>query len=206
AGPSREPLDPLRYLSNRSSGKMGYALARAALRRGAAVTLVSGPTALEPPEGVRLVQVTTAAEMRDAVLTAYEECTAVVMAAAVADYRIAGSSKRKIKRTSDPIEIRLEPNPDILKELGGRKDGKVLIGFAAETDDLIANAKKKLQEKNLDMIVANDVTLEGSGFEVDANAATIIDRYDQVESLPLMSKDELSDRIYDHFLALKRRA
>jgi phosphopantothenoylcysteine decarboxylase/phosphopantothenate--cysteine ligase len=205
AGPNREPIDPVRYLSNRSSGKMGYALARAALRRGAEVALVSGPTALEPPAGARTIAVTTAAEMRDAVLKEFAASTAVIMAAAVSDYRPVLSSDKKIKRGKGPIELRLEPNPDILKELGAAKDGKFLIGFAAETDDLTANAALKLRAKNLDMIVANDVASEGSGFDGDTNIATILDRTGASESLPLMSKDELADRIFDHFLALKAK-
>jgi phosphopantothenoylcysteine decarboxylase/phosphopantothenate--cysteine ligase len=203
AGPNREPLDPVRYLSNRSSGKMGYALARAALRRGAEVVLVSGPTALEPPAGVRTIPITTAAEMRAAVLKEFAACTAVVMAAAVADYRPVVSAEKKIKRGKAPIELRLEPNPDIIKELGQNKDGKVLIGFAAETEELTANAAKKLREKNLDIIVANNVAEEGSGFDGDTNIATLLDRTGATRALPLMSKDELADCIYDHFLALK---
>ena len=203
AGPSREPLDPVRYISNRSSGKMGYALARAAVRRGAEVTLVSGPTALECPAGARVIPVTTAAEMRDAVLKEFAQCTAIVMAAAVADYRPVMIAERKMKRGKEPVDLRLEPNPDILKELGEKKDGKVLIGFAAETEELTANAEKKLRAKNLDMIVANNVAEAGSGFDGDTNIATILDHTGAKRSLPLMSKDELADSIYDHFLALK---
>jgi phosphopantothenoylcysteine decarboxylase/phosphopantothenate--cysteine ligase len=203
AGPNREPIDPVRYISNRSSGKMGYALARAALRRGAEVVLVSGPTALDPPAGARFIPVTTAAEMQDAVLKAYPHCTAVVMAAAVTDYRPVAVAAQKIKRSEGPLELRLEPNPDILEALGQKRDGKVLIGFAAETEDLAANAEKKLRKKNLDMIVANNVAESGSGFDGDTNIATIIDRTGARRSLPLMSKDELADRIFDHFLALK---
>jgi phosphopantothenoylcysteine decarboxylase/phosphopantothenate--cysteine ligase len=203
AGPNREPIDPVRYISNRSSGKMGYALARAALRRGAEVVLVSGPTALDPPAGARFIPVTTAAEMQDAVLKAYPHCTAVVMAAAVTDYRPVTVAAQKIKRSEGPLELRLEPNPDILEALGQKRDGKVLIGFAAETEDLAANAEKKLRKKNLDMIVANNVAESGSGFDGDTNIATIIDRTGARRSLPLMSKDELADRIFDHFLALK---
>ena len=205
AGPSREPLDPVRYISNRSSGKMGYALARAALRRGAEVALVSGPTALESPSGARLIPVTTAAEMHAAVLKEYAQCSAVIMAAAVADYHAAKAADRKIKRGIGAIEIRLEPNPDILKELGRNKNGKWLVGFAAETENLSLNAEKKLREKNLDMVIANNVTEEGSGFDGDTNIATIIDRSGTIRSLPLMSKDELADCIYDHYLALKNR-
>jgi phosphopantothenoylcysteine decarboxylase/phosphopantothenate--cysteine ligase len=203
AGPSREPLDPVRYISNRSSGKMGYALARAALRRGAEVVLVSGPSAIEPPSAVRLIPVNTAAEMRRAVLEQFPECTAVIMAAAVADYRPVDASSNKLKRGKAPLDIRLEPNPDILRELGRRKNGKLLVGFAAETEELIVNATRKLHEKNLDLIVANDVTQAGSGFDGDTNIATIVDRSGASDSLSLMTKDELADRIYDHLLALK---
>jgi phosphopantothenoylcysteine decarboxylase/phosphopantothenate--cysteine ligase len=205
AGPNREPLDPVRYLSNRSSGKMGYALARAALRRGAEVALVSGPTALEAPAGARVIHVNTAAEMRDAVLKEFAACTAVIMAAAVADFRPVGGADKKIKRSKGPIELRLEPNPDIVRELGRMKDGKFLVGFAAETEDLTANAARKLRDKNLDMIVANNVTEAGSGFDGDTNVATILDRSNAPRSLPLMTKDELADFIYDHLLALKNK-
>jgi len=193
----------VRYISNRSSGKMGYALARAAGRRGAEVVLVSGPTALDCPSGVRLVSVTTAAEMRDAVVKEFAAATALVMAAAVADYRPVVTADQKIKRGKGPMELRLEPNPDIVEELGHNKNGKVLIGFAAETQDLTANAAKKLRDKNLDMIVANNVAEAGSGFDGDTNIATILDRHGASLSLPLMSKDDLADRIYDHFLAIK---
>ena len=203
AGPSREPLDPVRYISNRSSGKMGYALARAAVRRGAGVVLVSGPSAIEPPSAVRLIPVNTAAEMRRAVLEQFPECTAVIMAAAVADYRPVDASSKKLKRGKAPLDIRLEPNPDILRELGRRKNGKLLVGFAAETEELIVNATRKLHEKNLDLIVANDVTQAGGGFDGDTNIATIVDRSGASDSLSLMTKDELADRIYDHLLALK---
>jgi phosphopantothenoylcysteine decarboxylase/phosphopantothenate--cysteine ligase len=205
AGPNREPLDPVRYLSNRSSGRMGYALARAALRRGAEVFLISGPTELEPPAGVRLISVTTAAEMRGAVLEQLPGCTAVIMAAAVSDYRPVDFANQKMKRGKDPIELRLEPNRDILKEIGARKNGKMVVGFAAETEDLIANAEKKLRDKNLDMIVANNVSETGAGFDVDTNVATILDRNGAVRSLPLMSKDELAEQIFDHLLALKNK-
>jgi phosphopantothenoylcysteine decarboxylase / phosphopantothenate---cysteine ligase len=205
AGPNQEPLDPVRYLSNRSSGKMGYALARAAIRRGAEVALISGPTTLEPPAGARFIPVTTAAEMRHAVLDEFPRCTAVIMAAAVTDYRPADFASKKMKRGRGPIELRLEPNPDILKEIGAKKNGKMLVGFAAETDELVANAKKKLKDKNLDMIVANDVTGAGAGFDVDTNVATILDRGGGVRALPLMSKDELAEQIFDYLLALKSK-
>jgi phosphopantothenoylcysteine decarboxylase/phosphopantothenate--cysteine ligase len=141
--------------------------------------------------------------MRDAVLKEYSQCTAVIMAAAVADYHAAAVAERKIKRGRGPVELRLEPSPDILKELGQNKDGQWLVGFAAETEDLIANAQKKLHEKNLDMVVANNVAEDGSGFDGDTNIATIVDRSGVTRSLPLMSKDDLADCIYDHYLALK---
>ena len=205
AGPNREPLDPVRYLSNRSSGKMGYALARAGLRRGAEVLLISGPTEIDPPVGARLISVTTAAEMREAVLEEFPRSTAVIMAAAVTDYRPVDFANQKIKRGKGPIELRLEPNPDILKEIGARKNGKLLVGFAAETEELMANAEKKLREKNLDIIVANNVTEAGAGFDIDTNVATILDRTGAVRSLPLMSKEALADEVFDHLLALKNK-
>ena len=203
AGPNREPLDPVRYISNRSSGKMGYALARVGARRGGEVTLISGPTSLASPPGVRLISVTTAAEMRQAILEEFPSVTAVLMAAAVADYSPDKLVAKKIKRGDAPIQIRLKPNPDILRELGMKKNGQILIGFAAETEDLIVNAGKKLREKNLDLIVANNVSEEGSGFDVDTNSATILDRRGAVHPLPLMGKEELANRIYDYFVALK---
>jgi phosphopantothenoylcysteine decarboxylase/phosphopantothenate--cysteine ligase len=182
---------------------MGYALARAALRRGAEVTLISGPTALEPPAGARLIPVTTAAEMREAVLNEFPNATAVIMAAAVSDYRPERFEAEKIKKTDAAIQLNLKPNPDILKELGNRKNGQLLVGFAAETNGLLPNAKKKLEEKRLDLIVANDVTQEGSGFDVDTNVATLLDCRGGVHSLQRMSKDELADRIYDLFGQLR---
>ena len=206
AGPTREALDPVRYLSNRSSGKMGYALARSAQRRGAEVVLISGPTGLGSANGVTRIPVTTAAEMRAAALEHFPECTSVIMAAAVADYRPVEFSSSKMKRRQGPLTLRLEPNVDILKELADNNAGKFLVGFAAETEDLVANAQRKLVGKKLDMIVANDVTTEGSGFDGDTNIATIIDRRGNVNSLPLLSKDELADRIFDHLLTLKNQA
>jgi phosphopantothenoylcysteine decarboxylase / phosphopantothenate---cysteine ligase len=206
AGPSRESLDPVRYISNRSSGKMGYALARAALRRGAEVVLVSGPTALEAPAGARVIAVTTALEMRAAALSEFAACTTAIMAAAVADYRPVQAADKKIKKAFAALELYLEPNPDSLRELGAMKDGKFLVGFAAETEDLTDNAKKKLNAKNLDMIVANDVTLEGSGFDGATNIAAILDRSGATRFLPLMTKDELADEILDHMIAFKGKA
>ena len=203
AGPNQEPIDPVRFITNRSSGKMGYALARAAARRGAAVTLVAGPTSLPPPAKARVIAVRTAEEMRAAVLDRFADATAVVMAAAVSDYSPVEAAPKKLKKTAAALRLELKRNPDILQELGIKKDGRLLVGFAAETDNVVANAKKKLREKNLDMIVANDVSAEGSGFEGDTNIATILDRSGNVVTLPLMTKDELADRIFDHMHALK---
>ncbi len=206
AGPSREPLDPVRFISNRSSGKMGYALARAAARRGAQVVLVSGPTALAPPEGVRTVPVVTAEEMREAVLAEFDSATAVFMAAAVADYRPRSTSNSKMKRAGDAIRLDFIPNPDIVAELGDRKRHQIVVGFAAETESLVENARAKLQRKNLDLLVANDITAEGSGFDVDTNAVTLLDRDGTATPLPVMSKDTVADRIYDWFLQYKSRS
>ncbi|OGQ79977.1 MAG: phosphopantothenoylcysteine decarboxylase [Deltaproteobacteria bacterium RIFCSPLOWO2_12_FULL_60_19] len=203
AGPNHEPLDPVRYLGSRSSGKMGYALAQVGLRRGAEVTLVSGPTTLPLPQGAKVVRVGTAAEMRAAVLKEFPQATVVLMAAAVADYRPERIAPHKLKKTETTIHLTLKPNADILKELGAKKNGRMLIGFAAETEELVANAKKKLREKNLDIIVANNVAEEGSGFERDTNIATLLDRTGSVQPLPLMTKEELADRIYDLLLSLK---
>jgi phosphopantothenoylcysteine decarboxylase/phosphopantothenate--cysteine ligase len=203
AGPNQEPIDPVRFITNRSSGKMGYALARAAARRGAAVTLVAGPTALPPPAKARVITVRTAEEMRAAVLDRFPDATAVVMAAAVSDYSPVEAAPKKLKKTAAALRLELKRNPDILQELGIKKDGRLLVGFAAETDNVVANAEKKLREKNLDMIVANDVSAEGSGFEGDTNIATILDRSGNTVTLPLMTKDELADRIIDHMNALK---
>ncbi len=205
AGPSRESLDPVRYISNRSSGKMGYSLARAGARRGAEVTLISGPAALAPPSGVRLISVVTAEEMRQAVLKEYPSATAVIMAAAVTDFRPEKVVAQKIKRGDATLQLNLKPNVDILKELGANKNGKILVGFAAETEELIANARKKLREKNLDLIVANNVTEEGSGFDTDTNVATLVDCNGGTHPLPLMTKEDLADRIYDHFLKIKSK-
>lgn len=197
AGPTRENIDPVRYISNYSSGKMGYAVAQAAADRGADVVLVSGPVSVEAPPGVKLVPVITACEMHDAVMEEFSGCDAVVMAAAVADYRAAEVSGLKIKKNDDEFVVRLEKNPDILKELGSIKGEKILAGFCAETDHLVENALKKVNAKNLDMIVANDVTLEGAGFGTDTNIIKIIRRDGSIIDLPLMSKLAAAHRILD---------
>lgn len=202
AGPTREPLDPVRFLSNRSSGKMGYAIAEAAAARGARVILVSGPTALPAPPGVDVIQVETAQEMRDAVLAKLEVAQVVIKAAAVADYRPTRQADRKLKKDQATPAILLEPTPDILAEVGTRKGNRILVGFAAETDDLVANARKKLQRKNLDLMVANDVRQPGAGFDVDTNLVKILDPSGGVEELPLLPKREVADRILDRIVGL----
>ena len=202
AGATVEAIDPVRYITNRSSGKMGYALARAAARRGGSVVLVSGPTGLKPPLGVRFVGVRSAEEMRTAVLADRAGCDAVIKAAAVADYRPKESFDRKVKKRDADRVLDLVRNPDILAELGceGEKGTCVLVGFAAETEALLENAREKLQKKNVDMIVANDVSRPDAGFDTDTNLVRILHRDGRVEELPLMSKDEVADRILDRIL------
>lgn len=202
AGPTRESIDPVRYISNHSSGKMGYAVARAAHERGADVLLVSGPVGIECPEGVKLVSTATAEEMCKAVLENFGNCDVVVMAAAVADYRPAEVSGTKIKKNDDEMVLRLVKTPDILKKLGTIKGNRILVGFSAETDHLMDNAAKKLESKNLDMIVANDVTMEGAGFGTDTNIIKMIKRDGTVIDLPLMSKLEAAHRILDEVRGL----
>ena len=202
AGPTREPLDPVRYISNRSSGKMGYAIAEAAARRGARVILVSGPTALDPPREAQVVHVETAQEMYEAVLSHLEPVTVVIKAAAVADYRPKQVARQKIKKDERVPEVTLESTPDILAEVGKRKGRRILVGFAAETHDLVANAGKKLQRKNLDLMVANDVSQPGAGFDGDTNLVKILDAKGGVEELPLQSKGSVADRILDRVVQL----
>lgn len=203
AGANAEPIDPVRFITNRSTGKMGYAMARVAWRRGAEVTLVSGPTSLLPPRGVRFLSVRTAREMQQAVMSHYAQATIVVAAAAVADYRPAHVASQKLKKQEGNFTIELMRNPDILAELSQQKGNRLLVGFATETEDVVQNAARKLRKKNLDMIVANDVTQEGAGFGYDTNIVTLIDRSERIETLPLMSKDEVAHAVYDRLLALK---
>lgn len=203
AGPTREELDPVRYISNHSSGKMGYAIAVAARRRGARVTLVTGPTCLAEPFGVETVQVVSALEMRQAVMDKVSESTIIIKAAAVADYRPASRADLKIKKSAECLTLELEKNPDILGELGAIKGEKILVGFAAETEDLIGNAGKKLTEKNLDMVVANDISLQGAGFNVDTNIVKLLFLDGKVEDLPLMGKLELAHIILDRAAGLR---
>lgn len=201
AGPTREDLDPVRFLTNRSSGKMGYALAEAATRRGAHVILISGPTDLHPPEAADWLPVRTAEEMRRAVLEHSPHAGFVVMAAAVADYRPAAASNAKIRRAGDRLVLELEPTPDILAEVSRDKGNRIIIGFAAETDHVVENARAKLSRKGVDLIVANDVTQEGAGFDTDTNIVTLVFR-DREIPLPKLSKLEVANRILDHALVL----
>ena len=198
AGPTREALDPVRFISNRSSGKMGYAIAEAASRRGAIVTLISGPTILTPPENVKLVNVESAIQMRDEVISCASQSQIIIMSAAVSDYRPKDFSTQKIKRGENIITIVLEENPDILAELGrDKRDGQILVGFSMETENLIENSRKKLEKKNADFIVANDVSKEGAGFGTDTNMVTLISSSGQIKELPLMSKYDVANAILD---------
>jgi len=199
AGPTVEDIDPVRFLSNRSSGKMGFAIARAARARGAEVTLVSGPTELEFPGVVR---VRTTEEMRQAVAERFEKVDAVIKAAAPLDFRPKTVASQKIKKSKASSTMDLEPTPDILQELGGRKNGKVLVGFAAETEDFAKNARAKLKAKNLDLIVVNPVGGPDSGFGSDTNQASIIDAAGAVQEIPLMRKAQMADAILDRVVAL----
>jgi len=204
AGPTLEPIDTVRFIGNRSSGKMGYALARAARRRGASVILVSGPTALKQPFGVEFCPVKTAEEMRRAVLEHRAGCDVIIKAAAVSDYRAKDSLAYKIKKGPESLSIEMARNPDILAELGSSKEQHpcLLVGFAAETEDLVVNAREKLLSKNLDLIVANDVAAKDAGFETDQNRVKIIGKDGGMEECPLMSKEETADRVLDRIKGL----
>jgi len=205
AGPTREPVDPVRYLGNRSSGKMGYAIARAAWRRGAEVTLVSGPTSLDLPEGADVVPVGTAVEMHDAVMDLLPTADVSVFAAAVADYRPASTFDSKVKRADvgPELSVTLTVNPDIAADTREhRREGSIVVGFALETDDLSTNARRKLEAKGFDLLVANDATADGAGFEVDTNQVTILSADGGAEELPLMSKDDVAEQLLDRVAAL----
>lgn len=199
AGGTQEPLDPVRHIANRSSGRMGYAIAEAARDRGAEVVLVSAPTALIAPVGVSVINVQTAVQMRDAVVEATANADALIMAGAPADYRPRFTSAGKIKKGSDMVSLELEENPDILNEVKGKC---IRVGFAAESEDLVKNAKSKLKSKALDLIVANDITAPDSGFDAETNRVVIIDRSGNVKKLPLLTKPEVADRILDRVAAL----
>jgi phosphopantothenoylcysteine decarboxylase/phosphopantothenate--cysteine ligase len=202
AGPTREPLDPVRFLSNYSSGKMGYALAQEARNRGALVTLISGPTRLSVPEGVKVVSVETAQEMFNAVKEVFSTADIVIKSAAVADFRPQQQATEKIKKHQGKLVLELERTDDILGYLGEHKNKQILVGFAAETEDVLNNAQDKLARKNLDLIVANDLTVEGAGFEVDTNVATIILKDGKAKKLDRMTKKELACVVIDEIVKL----
>jgi len=208
AGATREAIDPVRFISNRSSGKMGFALARAAIQRGAQVRIVAGITTVAPPSDVELIEAASAEDMRAAVFREIDDATIFIAAAAVADYRARHSSPTKIKKSDSDMILELERTPDILSEVARRrKNGQLLVGFAAETDNVTSNAQKKLSQKNLDMVVANDVSREGSGFDSDRNAVTILVRDNPLPiDVPLSSKLEVADRILDEVARLRRPA
>ncbi|HOD30095.1 MAG TPA: bifunctional phosphopantothenoylcysteine decarboxylase/phosphopantothenate--cysteine ligase CoaBC [Smithellaceae bacterium] len=195
AGPTQEPLDPVRFITNLSSGKMGYALATAARRRGAEVTLISGPTFLSPPKVEKIINVRTAREMHKAVMENYKKAKIIIKAAAVADYRPKEISRQKLKKTKESLTVEMKTNPDIIEEIGKNKEGRIVVGFAMETQNLLANAREKLKKKNMDLIVANDVCKEGAGFQSDTNIVTIIDKKGKTETLKKMTKLEAADEI-----------
>jgi len=203
AGPTREKIDPARYLTNRSSGRMGYAVAEAALRRGARVLLVSGPTSLTPPAAAELTPVESAEQMCDAVLNLLPQSTIVIKTAAVSDYRAKSISAQKIKRKG-PLTLELEPTADILKEISLRKQSQIIVGFAAETENVLENARQKLAAKQLDAIVVNDVAREGIGFDSDRNEVTII-THDEVVEIPETTKWEVAQRVLDQVVRLRQR-
>jgi phosphopantothenoylcysteine decarboxylase/phosphopantothenate--cysteine ligase len=202
AGPTREKIDPVRYLTNRSSGRMGYALAESALRRGARVLLISGPTSLTPPSAAEVTRVESAEEMRDAVMNLLPQATIVIKTAAVSDYRPKSAAGQKLKRKG-PMTLDLEATPDILKELSLKKTSQVIVGFAAETENVLENARQKLVSKNLDAIVVNDVSREGVGFDSDRNAVTIITR-DEVVEVPETTKWEVAQRVLDQVVRIRQ--
>lgn len=205
AGRTEEPLDPIRYLSNRASGKMGYAIAQEAYERGAKVTLISGPSNLPPPSGLNFIPVRTAQEMLSAVSSAFKKADALIMSAAVSDFSPTLISKEKIKKGRKEIVLKLKHTVDILKEMGKQKRQKILVGFSLETEDEIKNAKRKLAEKNLDLIVVNNPNVPGAGFEVDTNQVTLIDKRGKIEKLPLLSKKEVAGKILDKVSLLLRK-
>ena len=203
AGPTQEPIDPVRYISNRSSGRMGYALAEAAKSRGARVILISGPVELRPPAGVEVMQVRTALEMRDAVMARLPEATVIIKSAAVADYHVSSVPQHKIKKTAARMSLDLDPTPDILAEIGRNKGDRLLAGFAAETDHLIEEARRKLTTKNCDMVVANLVGHEGTGFEAEENEVVLVTRAGDTVPVPRAAKRAVADRIFDELMRLR---
>ncbi len=206
AGPTQEALDPVRFLTNRSSGKMGYAIAEAAFRRGAKVILISGPVTLKPPTGVTVVPVQTAQQMRTAVLEHLEQSDIIIKTAAVADYYVSNIPKQKLKKTATRLSLELDPTPDILAEVGQKKGNRILIGFAAETDNLLEEARRKMNQKNCDMLVANLVNRKGLGFESNQNEVDIITQSGQVVHAGPAEKSEIAERILDQVAKLRLHA
>ncbi len=202
AGPTREHIDPTRFISNPSSGKMGYEIAKAAWLRGAITTLISGQTTLELPYGVNIVRVRSAEQMFQKVHCNLKEADIIIKAAAVCDYKPIKKSKQKIKKSENDFTLKLERTEDILKSIGAKKTNQIVVGFAAETDNIVEGALKKIKDKNLDLIVANDITKEGAGFESDTNIACLIDRNENVEELPIMTKLDLANKILDKIAEL----
>ena len=200
---SFEPIDPVRYITNRSSGKMGYALAEAALARGARVVLVSGPVHIPPPPGAELIPVRTAREMRDAIMSHLPAATIVIKSAAVADYHVANPPDQKVKKTAARVTLDLDPTPDILAEVGANKGDRLLIGFAAETKDMVAEARRKMQTKKADMIVGNFVNVAGTGFESDLNEVTLVKSTGETVPVARATKREIAHTIFDHALRLR---
>jgi len=206
AGPTQEPIDPVRFITNRSSGKMGYAIAKAAKRRGGRVILVSGPTRLSvPKEGITLIRVKTALEMEREIMEHFPYSDIVIMAAAVSDYRTDTPFPHKLKKSDRAFQLELVRNPDILQTLGRKKGRQILVGFAAETENFEANALQKIKDKNLDLIVVNDVNLPDAGFEVDTNRIMLIDRFNKTRKFPLQSKEDAADAILDKIIKIRKK-
>jgi phosphopantothenoylcysteine decarboxylase/phosphopantothenate--cysteine ligase len=203
AGPTQEPLDPVRYITNRSSGKMGYALAEAAFARGARVILVTGPVHIPPPPGAEVVHVRTAHQMRDAIVGQMEESTIIIKSAAVADYYVSSVPANKVKKTAARVSLDLDPTPDILAEVGSRKGDRLLIGFAAETTDMVSESRRKMQTKKADIIVGNFVNVEGTGFESDLNEVTLVLATGETIPIARATKREIAHTIFDHALRLR---
>jgi len=204
AGSTREFIDPVRFITNRSSGKMGYALAQAAKDRGAKVILISGPSNISHPAGIDIIKVQTAEAMRQQVLSHLNQSTVLIMAAAVSDYRPSAPSKQKIKKKLSKWSLEMEPTVDILSEISKRSAKQLLVGFAAETENIISNAKKKLKQKKLHLIVANDITLKDSGFESDYGTVSLLDKYGEVKNLPRLPKRQIAEIILDKIEELLR--
>jgi phosphopantothenoylcysteine decarboxylase/phosphopantothenate--cysteine ligase len=205
AGPTREFIDPVRFITNRSSGKMGYSIAQAARKRGAEVILISGPTQLSCPADIDIKKVSSAEEMKKQVLSFYEQSSVIIMAAAVSDYRPFKPSKKKIKKKHEEWNLQLKPTDDILTEISKKSKRKLLIGFAAESDDILENARKKLKSKSLHLIVVNDISLANSGFESDYNTISLLDKYGEVKNLPRLLKAQAAEIIIDKIEELLKR-